>query len=63
VPSSIESQGAGKIISSEKNELIIGGIDKCVSIKELARESKKRMTYKNFFNGSKNFFLKNEIFE
>ena len=63
VPSPIESQGAGKIISSEKNELLIGGIDKCISIKELARESKKRMTYKNFFNGSKNFFLKNEIFE
>ena len=53
----------GKIIRADKNELLISGLDRCVEIKELARQNKKRMKYISFYNGSKNFFNPNESFK
>ena len=53
----------GKIIRADKNELLISGLDRCVEIKELARQNKKRMKYISFYNGSNNFFNSNESFK
>ena len=53
----------GRILKADKNELLVSGLDQCVEIKELARQNKKRMEYKSFFNGSKEFFNFNESFK
>jgi methionyl-tRNA formyltransferase len=53
----------GEIIRADKNELLISGLDRCVEIKELARQNKKRMQYISFYNGSNNFFNSNESFK
>jgi len=53
----------GKIIRADKNELLISGLDRCVEIKELARQNKKRMKYISFYNGSNNFFNSDESFK
>ena len=53
----------GKVIKADKNEFLVSGIDQCVEIKELARQNKKRMEYKSFFNGSKDFFNSDESFK
>jgi methionyl-tRNA formyltransferase len=53
----------GKVIKADKNEFLVSGIDQCVEIKELARQNKKRMEYKSFYNGSKDFFNPNETFK
>ena len=46
-----------------KNEFLVSGKDQCVEIKELARQNKKRMEYKSFYNGSKDFFNSDESFK
>ncbi len=53
----------GSIIRADKNELLVSGLDKCIEIKELARQNKKRMEYKSFYNGSKDFFNSDESFK
>ena len=53
----------GKVIKADKNEFLVSGIDQCVEIKELARQNKKRMEYKSFYNGSKDFFNSDESFK
>ena len=53
----------GKIIKADKKEFLVSGIDQCVEIKELARQNKKRMAYKSFYNGSKDFFNSDESFK
>jgi len=53
----------GKVIKADKNEFLVSGKDQCVEIKELARQNKKRMEYKSFYNGSKDFFNSNESFK
>ena len=53
----------GEIIRADKNELLISGLDRCVEIKELARQNKKRMKYISFYNGSNNFFNSDESFK
>ena len=53
----------GKVIKADKNEFLVSGIDNCVEIKELARQNKKRMEYKSFYNGSKDFFNSDESFK
>jgi len=52
----LPASNPGTIIRADKKELLVSGMDKCVEIKELARQNKKRMEYKNFYNGSKEFF-------
>ena len=53
----------GKVIKADKNEFLVSGKDQCVEIKELARQNKKRMEYKSFYNGSKDFFNSSESFK
>mgnify|MGYP003298833787 FL=1 len=53
----------GKVIKADKNEFLVSGKDQCVEIKELARQNKKRMEYKSFYNGSKDFFNSDESFK
>ena len=53
----------GKVIKADKNEFLVSGLDQCVEIKELARQNKKRMEYKSFYNGSKDFFNSDESFK
>ena len=53
----------GKVIKADKNEFLVSGKDLCVEIKELARQNKKRMEYKSFYNGSKDFFNSDESFK
>ena len=53
----------GRILKADKNELLVSGLDKCVELKELARQNKKRMEYKSFYNGSKEFFNSDEGFK
>ena len=53
----------GKVIKADKNKFLVSGIDHCVEIKELARQNKKRMDYKSFYNGSKDFFNSDESFK
>jgi len=53
----------GSIIRADKNELLVSGLDKCIEIRELARQNKKRMEYKSFYNGSKDFFNSDESFK
>ena len=53
----------GRILKADKNELLVSGLDRCVEIKELARQNKKRMEYKSFYNGSKDFFNSDEGFK
>ena len=53
----------GKVIKADKNKFLVSGIDQCVEIKELARQNKKRMEYKSFYNGSKDFFNSDESFK
>ena len=53
----------GKVIKADKNEFLVSGKDQCVEIKELARQNKKRMEYKSFYNGSKDFFNSDENFK
>jgi methionyl-tRNA formyltransferase len=53
----------GKIIRADKNELLISGLDRCIEIKELARQNKNRMKYTSFYNGSNNFFNSDESFK
>ena len=53
----------GKVIKADKKEFLVSGIDQCVEIKELARQNKKRMEYKSFYNGSKDFFNSDESFK
>ena len=53
----------GKVIKADKNQFLVSGIDQCVEIKELARQNKKRMEYKSFYNGSKDFFNSDESFK
>ena len=53
----------GSIIRADKNELLVSGLDKCIEVKELARQNKKRMEYKSFYNGSKDFFNSDESFK
>ena len=52
----LPASNPGSIIRADKKELLVSGMDKCVEIKELARQNKKRMEYKSFYNGSKEFF-------
>ena len=52
----LPASNPGTIIRADKKELLVSGMDKCVEIKELARQNKKRMEYKSFYNGSKEFF-------
>ena len=60
--STLPASEPGKIIKADKNEFLVSGIDRCVEIKELARQNKKRMEYKSFYNGSKAFFNSDESF-
>ena len=53
----------GKVIKADKDEFLVSGKDQCVEIKELARQNKKRMEYKSFYNGSKDFFNSDESFK
>jgi methionyl-tRNA formyltransferase len=53
----------GKVIRADKDEFLVSGKDQCVEIKELARQNKKRMEYKSFYNGSKDFFNSDESFK
>ena len=53
----------GKVIKADKNEFLVSGLEQCVEIKELARQNKKRMEYKSFYNGSKDFFNSDESFK
>ena len=46
----------GQVIECTKSKLIISAADYAVEILELSREGKKRMSYKNFRNGSQDFF-------
>ena len=50
------------IESFSKNEFIVGARDSCVSILELARQNKKRMALKDFYNGARNFLDDSENF-
>ena len=59
----LPSSNPGSIIKADKNELLVSGLDKCIEIKELARQNKKRMEYKSFYNGSKDFFNSDESFK
>jgi len=52
----LPASNPGTIIRADKKELLVSAMDKCVEIKELARQNKKRMEYKSFYNGSKEFF-------
>ena len=52
----LPASNPGTIMRADKKELLVSGRDKCVEIKELARQNKKRMEYKSFYNGSKEFF-------
>ena len=61
--STLPASEPGKIIKADKNEFLVSGIDRCVEIKELARQNKKRMEYKSFYNGSKDFFNCDESFK
>ena len=61
--STLPASEPGKIIKADKNEFLVSGIDRCVEIKELARQNKKRMEYKSFYNGSKDFFNSDESFK
>ena len=61
--SSLPASDPGKILRADKNELLISGNDKCILVSELARQNKKRMDYKNFYNGSKDFFNPNDLFD
>jgi methionyl-tRNA formyltransferase len=60
---SLPSSLPGKVIKADKNEFLVSGKDQCVEIKELARQNKKRMEYKSFYNGSKDFFNSDESFK
>ena len=53
----------GKVIRADKKEFLVSGIDQCIEIIELARQNKKRMEYKSFYNGSKDFFNSDESFK
>ena len=53
----------GKVIRADKKEFLVSGIDQCIEIIELARQNKKRMEYKSFYNGSKDFFNSDENFK
>jgi methionyl-tRNA formyltransferase len=59
----LPASNPGSIIKADKNELIVSGLNHCVEIKEFARQNKKRMNYKSFYNGSKDFFNSDEGFE
>jgi methionyl-tRNA formyltransferase len=59
----LPASNPGSIIKADKNELIVSGLNQCVEIKEFARQNKKRMNYKSFYNGSKDFFNSDEGFE
>ena len=59
----LPASNPGTIIRADKKELLVSGIDKCVEIKELARQNKKRMEYKSFYNGSKEFFSFEKTFK
>lgn len=61
--STLPASNPGTILKADKNELLISGTDKCILVKELARQNKKRMDYKNFYNGSKDFFKANDAFD
>tara|TARA_B100000579_G_scaffold437392_1_gene466536 strand:- start:2431 stop:3363 length:933 start_codon:yes stop_codon:yes gene_type:complete len=59
----LPASNPGSVLRADKNELLVSGQDQCVEIKELARENKKRMEYKIFYNGSKEFFNSDEVFK
>lgn len=62
VVSDYASNSPGKIERFDKNEFLVGAQDSCISVLELARQNKKRMSFKDFYNGSKDFFNDNEEF-
>lgn len=62
IVSDLTSTSPGKIESFNKNEFIVGARDSCVSILELARQNKKRMTLEDFYNGARNFLNDSEDF-
>lgn len=51
----------GEILESSKEKLIISANDHSVQILELSRPGKKRMQYKDFANGSRDFFGQKNI--
>ena len=59
----LPASNPGRILRADKNELLVSGLDQCIEIKELARQNKKRMEYKSFYNGSKDFFNSDESFK
>tara|TARA_B100001559_G_scaffold194250_1_gene162436 strand:- start:258 stop:1190 length:933 start_codon:yes stop_codon:yes gene_type:complete len=59
----LPASNPGRILRADKNELLVSGLDQCIEIKELARQNKKRMEYKSFYNGSKDFFNSDEGFK